>query len=94
VAPLSERFSALERHFRERNQMAQEWELQMRWIVCPSCGAQAWVLPPHGLDSCPLAIQAMEQLGLKFDAERMAAIRTGIGVEEIARVAREMRGGE
>lgn len=70
--------------------MAEEWDIPKQWIVCPTCGAQTWVLPPHAHEPCPLVLETMQQFGLKLDAERMAAIRTGIGVEEIARAAREL----
>lgn len=88
----SERFAALGKHYVERNAMAEEWGLTKQWIVCPHCGAQTWVLPPHGHDPCPLVLETVEQLGMKFDAERMAAVRTGVGIEEIARAARELGG--
>jgi hypothetical protein len=84
---------ALEKHLKERSAMAKAWNLPEQWVVCPTCGAQAWVFPPHGLaDPCPIIVQGMEQLGMKFDAERMAAIRAGVGIEEMARIARELGG--
>jgi hypothetical protein len=85
---------ALTEWFQERNANAKLWGVPEQWIVCPACSAQSWVLPPHGLDPCPLVVQGMEQLGLKFDAERMAAIRTGVSVEEMTRALREIGGEE
>lgn len=89
---VTDRYRALAAHYREKNEMAKEWKLPKQWIICPSCGQQSWVLPPHGHDACPLVLETVQQLGLKLDAERMAAIRTGLGVEEIARAARELGG--
>jgi len=84
---------ALEKYFADRGMHALQYGIPAQWIVCPSCGAQSWVFPPHGLaEPCPLIVEGMEQLGMKFDAERNAAIRTGVGIEEIARAAREMSG--
>ncbi len=85
--------SPLEKHFQELNELARTCELPEQWIICPNCGTQAWVLPPHGLDPCPIVVQAMEQLGMKLDAERMTAVRTGVSIEEITRAARELGGG-
>lgn len=78
LAPLTE-------YHRERNVMARKWRLPRKWIVCPACGEQSWVLPPHGLEPCPLTVQIAEQMGLKFDAERMMAVRTGVNFEEVAK---------
>lgn len=90
MSTLADKYRALENLFRERNQMAEEWELEKQWLVCPSCSAQSYVMPPHGMDPCPLVVQMMEGLGMKFDAERMAAIRTGVGFEEIVNDARKL----
>lgn len=52
------------------------------WVVCPHCGAQDWRLPPHALqEPCPLVQETAQSLGLRFDAERMTALRTGTHLE-------------
>jgi hypothetical protein len=81
-------------YYRERNNMAREWGLPRQWVVCASCGEQDWVLPPHGLEPCPLVIQMTEQVGLKIDAERMASVRVGVGMEEVTREMRRLMGEE
>src|SRR3990172_10986506 len=73
-------------YYAQRNAMAREWDLPRQWVICPNCGEQDWVLPPHGLEQCPLLIQMAEQMGLKIDAERMMAVRTGINIEEMTSV--------
>ena len=75
-------------YFSDRNAIARTSKISRAWVVCPSCGEQGWVLPPHGLDPCPLVIQAAQDLGLKFDAERSASIRAGLSMEDIARSLR------
>lgn len=87
---MAEKYAVLGAHLSELSEFADEHGLPKQWIVCPSCQRQAWVVPPHGFEPCPLVLEMAQQLGLKLDAERMAAIRTGIGVEEIARAAREL----
>jgi len=73
--------------------IARSSKVPRAWVVCPSCGEQGWVLPPHGIDPCPLVIQAAQDLGLKFDAERMAAVRAGVSMEETSKEIRRMMGG-
>lgn len=61
-----------------------------QWIACLHCGAQTWRWPPHGLNNpCPLVAGAVEALGLKTDAERMMALRSGIHIEQASRVLEE-----
>lgn len=84
--------SALETYLGDLTAMADLCGLPREWRACAHCGEQNWVLPPHGLEPCPLVVQTMEQLGLKIDAERTMALRTGIGIEEMTRVARELGG--
>jgi hypothetical protein len=67
---------------REFNRIADEVELPREYVVCPHCGLHSWRLPPHGKEPCPLVQQMAEQLGLRFDAERMQAIRAGVHMEE------------
>lgn len=69
--------------------MAEKFGMPKAWVICPQCAAQSWVLPPHGLDACPLIEHAAEQFGLKLDAERMMALRAGISIEEMTRRAQE-----
>ena len=80
-------------YFSDRNVIARSSKVPRAWVVCPSCGEQGWVLPPHGIDPCPLVIQAAQDLGLKFDAERMAAVRAGVSMEETSKEIRRMMGG-
>jgi hypothetical protein len=72
-------------HYRERNAMAAEWDLPRAWVVCPTCGEQDWVLPPHGMEPCPLVTQMAEGMGIKIDAERNMALRTSVSIEEMAK---------
>lgn len=52
------------------------------WLICPSCAAFSWRLPPHGLgEPCPLSESMAQSAGLKLDAERSTAIRTGVILE-------------
>lgn len=52
------------------------------WLICPSCAAFSWRLPPHGLgEACPLSESMAQSAGLKLDAERSTAIRTGVVLE-------------
>jgi hypothetical protein len=77
----------------EWNELADEIGAPREWVACPNCGAQGWRLPPHRIfEPCPLVVQCAEQLGLVWDAARMSAVRTGVGVEEIARAVREQLG--
>lgn len=85
---------AFTEYFSERNAIARTSRLPRAWIICPSCGEQSWVLPPHGLEACPLVVQAAEQVGLKFDAERMMAVRTGVNIEEMTKEMRRLIDGD
>lgn len=80
--------------WRELNETANDVRLPRRWVACPICGEHAWRFPPHMLDPCPLAVHAAEAQGLKFDAERMAAVRAGVHLEELGKQMREMLGYE
>jgi hypothetical protein len=80
----------LDAHYRDLNAMAIEWDLPQAWVVCPHCGEQAWVMPPHGMEPCPLIVQTAEQLGTRIDAERMMAVRTGINIEEMSKQIRTL----
>jgi hypothetical protein len=57
------------------------------WVVCPHCGAQDWRVPPHGIgEPCPLVKSLSDSFGLKFDAERMATLRSGHQMEQVSRL--------
>lgn len=68
--------------WRQSDKTADKLGLPPEWVLCPICGQQSWRFPPHSLDPCPLAIQVAEAQGLKFDAERMTALRTGVNLEQ------------
>lgn len=51
------------------------------WIICPACAQHSWRLPPHIFNPCPLLSQTADSMGLKLDAERMTAVRSGTAVE-------------
>lgn len=71
------------RAWRGLDELADDLVLPPDWLVCPICGEQSWRFPPHMLDPCPLAIQMAEAQGLKLDAERMMALRTGVHMERL-----------
>ena len=52
------------------------------WIICPHCSAYSWRLPPHVFEACPILVEMTQSAGLKMDAERTAAIRSGITMEK------------
>jgi hypothetical protein len=61
--------------------------LPMQWCFCHHCGAWGWRWPPHGIDKpCPVLAQSAEAFGLKTDAERMTAVRTGLHLEEVSKL--------
>jgi hypothetical protein len=68
--------------------------LPPEWRVCAHCGEQSWRLAPHMFDPCPFVKDMANAAGLKFDAERMTAIRTGAHLEELTRFVRENFMGE
>ena len=75
--------------------ISDELGLPHEFVVCPLCGMQGWRLPPHGYGTpCPIAEEMYEAAGLKLDAERATAIRTGVGMEEAARAMRRMIDGD
>lgn len=77
------------RDWRRLNSVADKLGLTEEWVVCPVCGQQTWRFAPHGGDPCPLAVSIAEAQGLKFDAERMMALRTGLHLD---RMGESMRG--
>lgn len=77
---------------REFNQLGDDVGWPRAWVVCPHCGKQSWRVPPHGVEPCPIVAQTAEQLGMRFDAERMAAVRSGVHLEEATRALREYFG--
>ena len=83
---------AVRDEFRQRTSIAHSAGLPLEWKACACCNETSWVFPPHGSQPCPLVVQIAEQLGLKFDAERMQAVRTGVNMEEIARQMRSLAG--
>lgn len=60
------------------------------WIVCPACAEYAWRLPPHLFSPCPLLSQTANSMGLKLDAERMTAVRTGAALERQGEVLEKL----
>jgi hypothetical protein len=85
-------------HLWRKKTEGEEWMNEMgfprKWVVCPSCSAMNWRIPPHNFESCPLVLKAAEAAGLKFDAERNMAVRTGVHMEELTRLIREQMEGE
>jgi hypothetical protein len=73
----------------EFNDVTDELGFPREFVICPHCSAQSWRLPPHGSGPCPLVVQMAEQLGMRFDAERMQAIRMGVHMEESTKALRE-----
>ena len=67
------------------NELPEEAGLPEQWCYCPHCGMWAWRWPPHGLgEPCPVPIGAAESFALKTDAERMAALRAGVQMEQVS----------
>lgn len=60
------------------------------WVVCPSCSAHSWRMPPHIFDPCPMLVEMAQSAGLKMDAERSAAIRTGVTLEAQAQALQRL----
>jgi len=83
-AELSDTEVALAEIFTRLTEVARLSGLPAEWRVCDSCGEQSWVLPPH-VGPCPLNVAAAEQFGMKLDAERMAAIRSGVSIDEMSK---------
>ena len=67
-------------------QLADELGLPNEWRVCTHCGEQSWRLAPHMFDPCPFVVEMAETAGLKFDAERMTAIRAGMQMEQMTKI--------
>lgn len=76
------------------DEVGDRFRLPREWIHCAHCGAYAWRLPPHGLDPCPLVVEITESAGLKLDAERSTAIRSGVQIEELSRLLKLQIEGE
>lgn len=76
----------------EMNRCARAFGLPRQWIVCPLCGEQSWVFPPHLLSPCPFVVESAELIGHKLDAERMMAVRTGVNIEEMTKTMRKALG--
>lgn len=77
-----------------RTEIADRVGIPREWVACPFCGKQTWAMPPHAAEPCPLVMQMAQDLGLKLDAERMTAVRAGVGIEEMARQMRKQLGEE
>lgn len=60
------------------------------WVVCPSCSAHSWRMPPHIFDPCPMLVEMAQSAGLKMDAERSAAIRSGVTLEAQAQALQKL----
>lgn len=67
---------------------AMGWPKQ--WIICPSCAAHSWRIPPHLFDGCPVILQMSNSAGLKLDAERTHAVRAGITMERQMEILQEL----
>lgn len=76
--------------FSDMSRLGERSGLPRQWIYCPICGAYSWVMPPHGLDPCPVAVANRENL----DAQRMAHIRSGVSMTDMTTMLREMFGKE
>ena len=66
--------------------LGDELSLPRQWVACPNCGQQGWRIPPHAFEPCPLVVQTAEAAGMKFDADRMAALRLGVQAEELTKL--------
>lgn len=54
------------------------------YVTCDFCGAMEWRLPPHGFNEpCPVSVTVLESMGMKIDAERMLAVRSGVHMEQM-----------
>jgi hypothetical protein len=73
----------------ELDSMADLADLPREWLICPSCSEFGWRFPPHSFKPCPLVVGMAESAGLKFDAERMAAVRAGVHLEDMGKAMRE-----
>lgn len=69
--------------------LADELGLPDEWRVCAHCGEQSWRLAPHMFDPCPFVKEMADAAGLKLDAERMTALRTGTHLEQLSRFFQE-----
>jgi hypothetical protein len=66
------------------NQLADIAGMPKEYIECSFCGAQDWRYPPHGLsEPCPLVVDMFSSMGMKVDADRMLAVRSGLQMETI-----------
>jgi len=88
----TETLGPLAEYYGERTEMGRRIGLPEQWVVCPTCSQMEWMLPPHLFDPCPFIAQSYEQFGLKIDAERMAAVRSGISFEELLKAVRKTLG--
>lgn len=94
----SVRFRRLSPEAKETRRLAKEINaepdamgLPVQWCFCHHCGAWGWRWPPHGLNEpCPVISNAAESFGLKTDAERMNAVRTGLHLEQASQMLHEM----
>ena len=75
-------------HWLELESTADLADLPREWLICPSCSQFGWRFPPHSFQSCPLVVSMAEAAGLKFDAERMAAVKAGVQFEDISSAMR------
>lgn len=85
---LDDRREGLIKAWAWRTEIAVRVGIPLDWVLCPHCGKQSWVMPPHSGDPCPLVMKMAQDLGLKFDAERMSAVRAGVSFEEMTRQMR------
>ena len=61
------------------------------YVTCGICGATEWRVPPHGFaDPCPVAEAMLSAMGMKVDAERMLAVRSGVHLEEMREMLENM----
>lgn len=73
----------------ELDSMADLAELPREWLTCPVCAEFFWRFPPHGFNPCPVAVGMAEAAGLKLDAERMAAVKAGVHLEDMSKAVRQ-----
>lgn len=75
------------RLWKQVNELPEAVGLPKQWCFCHHCGAWGWRWPPHGLnDPCPIFAGAAESFGLKTDAERMTALRSGAHLEQASKL--------
>lgn len=76
----------------EWDKIGDRFRLPREWVHCTHCGAYSWRIPPHALDPCPLVVEMSESAGLKMDAERTTAIKSGVQLEEFMRMMQQQLG--